>query len=193
MTIRPVAPADAPEVGHTLYHAFCGIADQHNFPHDFPSAEVAAQMAQMCIHNPDLEGFVAQSDDGEFLGSNFLWRQNAILGVGPISVNPQAQAKGVGRALMRAVIEAGCDAPGIRLVQDAFNTASLSLYASEGFEVVEPLVLVQGTPISQTITPGTEVRPLEANDYGPCNELCKRVHGFSRGAELQQLAAMFPA
>ena len=41
---------------------------------------------------------------------------------------------------MQAVMEDGKNAAGIRLVQDAFNTVSLPLYASLGFEVVEPLV-----------------------------------------------------
>ncbi|MBV9470875.1 MAG: GNAT family N-acetyltransferase [Abitibacteriaceae bacterium] len=116
MNIRPVTPADAENVGQIMYQAFCGIADQHNFPHDFPSAESAVQMAQMCIGSPDIIGFVAETESGEFLGSNFLWRQNSICGVGPITVAPDAQTKGVGRALMQAVVEAGRDTPGIRLV-----------------------------------------------------------------------------
>jgi hypothetical protein len=37
-------------------------------------------------------------------------------------------------------------AVGVRLVQDSFNTASLSLYASLGFEVKEPLALIEGMP-----------------------------------------------
>ena len=37
---------------------------------------------------------------------------------------------------MRAVIEAGKAAPSIRLVQDAFNTVSMPLYADLGFDYV---------------------------------------------------------
>ncbi|BCM94437.1 hypothetical protein IAD21_06344 [Abditibacteriota bacterium] len=194
MNIRPVTPADAVQVGQTVYDAFCGIADRHNFPHDFPSADSAMQMAQMCVHSPDLMGVVAESEDGEFLGSNFLWRQNSIYGVGPITVAPDAQAKSVGRGLMKAVIEAGADAPGIRLVQDAFNTTSMSLYASLGFEVVEPLVFMEGIPACKNQGASeTHVRLLEEKDYDACGELCQRVHGFDRNAELRQTAQMFPA
>jgi GNAT superfamily N-acetyltransferase len=193
MNIRPATPADAENVGPALYHAFCGVADRHRFPHDFPSAEGAMQLARMCVGSPDILGFVAEAEDGRFLGSNFLWRQDAICGVGPISVVPDAQGRGVGRALMGAVIEAGKDAAGIRLVQDAFNTASLSLYAGLGFEVKEPLVLMQGSPTGAAASPDTRVRPLEGRDHAACGELCRRVHGFDRSVELGQVAQVFPS
>ncbi len=96
----------------------------------------------MTISNPNISGFVAE-DRGKFLGSNFLWKQDSITGVGPITVDSDTQSKGVGRKLMQAVIEDGKNAAGIRLVQDAFNTVSMPLYASLGFEVVEPLVLIK--------------------------------------------------
>lgn len=193
MNIRPITPADAENVGKNLYSAFCGIADQHNFPHDFPSGDAAMQMAQMCIHNPDTLGIVAETESGEFLGSNFLWRHNPIYGVGPISVVPNAQSKGIGRELMNKVIEAGKEAPGIRLVQDAFNTTSLSLYASVGFEVKEPLVIMQGVPLDKaSVSPQTQVRLLAAEDYDACDALCQKIHGFDRGGELKFIAQMLP-
>jgi predicted N-acetyltransferase YhbS len=192
MNIRPVTPADTENCGRVLYRAFCGIADKHNFPHDFPSCDVAIQMADMSINNPNVDGFVAD-DDGRFLGSNFLWRHNRIAGVGPITVDPDVQAKGVGRKLMEAVIERGRDAAGIRLVQDAFNTTSMSLYAGLGFNVVEPLVIMQGVPAGESSSQNTEVRPLEEKDFDACAELCRKVHGFDRNNELREIAEMFPA
>jgi predicted N-acetyltransferase YhbS len=192
--IRSAAPEDAENVGHTIDKAFRGIADHHNFPHDFPSLDAAMQIAQMSLHNPHIVGFVAEDESGEFLGSNFLWRFDEIAGVGPITVNPDTQAKGVGRRLMQAVIKAGSAAPEIRLVQDAFNTVSMSLYASLGFNVVEPLVLMQGVPAgAQPLSPQTEVRALEAKDFADCAELCRIVHGFDRQSELTQISQMAPA
>jgi predicted N-acetyltransferase YhbS len=190
MNIRPITPADAEACGRILYEAFCGIADCHNFPHDFSSAEAAAQMAQMTINSSDVIGFAAE-EDGKLVGSNFLWKQNSVAGVGPITVDPNIQSKGVGRKLMQAVIESGQDADGIRLVQDAFNTASMSLYASLGFDIVEPLVIMQGNLTDASTN--AEVRPLEEKDYEACGELCRKVHGFDRNNELKQFAQMFPA
>jgi ribosomal protein S18 acetylase RimI-like enzyme len=190
MNIRPITPADSEACGRIIYEAFCGVADRHNFPHDFPSAEAAAQMAQMAINSPDIVGFAVE-DDGKFVGSNFLWKQNSVAGVGPITVDPNTQSKGVGRELMQAVIESGRDADGIRLVQDAFNTASMSLYASLGFDIVEPLVIMQGNLTNASAS--AEVRPLEEKDYEACGELCRQVHGFDRNNELKQMVKMFPA
>ena len=192
MNIRPVTTADAENCGRIIYKAFSGIADRHNFPHDFPSLEAALQIAQMSVNNPNIVGFVAETGDRQFLGSNFLWRLNEIGGVGPITVDPDAQAKGVGRRLMQAVIEGGKDMPGIRLVQDAFNTTSMSLYASLGFDVVEPLVIMQGNLAGESSSK-TEVRPLKEKDFENCAELCRKVYGFERSTELAQIAQMSPA
>lgn len=191
MKIRQVTAADTGNVAQVIYEAFGMIADRHNFPRDFPSLESAVGMAEMAINNPYVQGFVAENSDGRFLGSNFLWTHNRFAGVGPITVAPGAQASGVGRALMQAVIDAGQEAAGIRLVQDAFNTTSLSLYASLGFKVVEPLVLMQGIlqgePSQETL-----VRPLTEKDFDECAELCEQVHGFDRSREMAQFAQMLP-
>lgn len=192
VNIRPITSDDTENSARVIYSAFRGIADKHSFPHDFPTIESAMGMAQMAIGSPDIYGIVAEDENGKFLGSNFLWEHDAIKGVGPITVDPNVQAKGVGRSLMEAVIERGKDAMGIRLVQDAFNTASMSLYASLGFEVVEPLVIMQGIPIGEASS-NAEVRPIEKKDYEETAELCRKVHGFDRKNELKQIAQMFPA
>lgn len=192
MNIRPVTTADAENCGRTIYEAFVGIADKHNFPHDFPTMESAVQMARMCINSPQIYGFVAEDENGKFLGSNFLWEHDEIRGVGPITIDPNIQSKGVGKRLMQAVLERGKDAPGIRLVQDAFNTVSMPLYASLGFNVVEPLVIIQGNPTGE-VSSNAEVRPIEEKDFEQANELCRKVHGFDRGNELKQTSQAFPS
>lgn len=191
ITIRPITPADAEICGQIIYKAFCGIADRHNFPHDFPSAEHTQQFAQMLTGSPGVFGVAAESE-GKIIGSNFLWEQNEIAGVGPITVDPDAQASGVGRVLMQAVIDRSRASSGVRLVQDAFNTTSMSLYTSLGFDTKEPLVLISGA-LSGELPADVEVRPLMEEDYAACDELCRKIHGFSRVAELWGTAQMMPA
>lgn len=193
MKIRPITPDDAENCGRVIFEAFRGIDERHNFAYDFPSPEAARQMAAMCIESPDIYGFVAEDENGAFLGSNFLWEHDAICGVGPITIDPAAQSKGVGRRLMEAVIERGQKAPGIRLVQAAYNTVSMPLYASLGFEVVEPLVVIEGTPTGGETYPALEVRPLEERDLDECADLCRLIHGFDRANELKQTSQMFPS
>ncbi|MFL5665354.1 MAG: GNAT family N-acetyltransferase [Ktedonobacteraceae bacterium] len=73
---------------------------------------------------------------------------DAVAGVGPITVDLAFQGKGIGRALMTEVIKYARrnHIKSLRLQQDAFNVASLSLYASLGFEVKESVAVMQATP-----------------------------------------------
>ena len=189
LSIRPAAAADAAECGRITHAAFAAIADQHNFPHDFPSAEVAIGLAQMLIEHPGFYGAVAE-ENGRILGSNFLDERSPIGGIGPITVDPAAQNQGVGRRLMEAVMERATaqKMPGIRLVQDSYHNRSLCLYTSLGFVTREPLSVMQGPPLDARL-PGYEVRAATAEDAGACNALCQRVHGFARGGEVADAIA----
>lgn len=186
--LRPAAPEDAEECGRIIYEAFGGIAERHNFRPDFQTPEEGRQLAAAFIANPAVYGVVAE-EGGRVVGSNFLWEYNEVRAVGPVTVDPSTQARGVGRLLMRDVIERARGAAGVRLVQDSFNTASLSLYASLGFDVREPLVLIEGELKAETHG-GYEVRPMADEDHAACAELCRRVVGFDRANELRALAPM---
>lgn len=182
LDIRAATMPDAEACGRIIYEAFKDVSDSHGFPPDFPSVEAATQLAQAFIAHPAIFGVVAE-EDGRVIGSNFLTEGDAIRGVGPITVDPRAQGGGVGRRLMAAVLERGRGAAGIRLLQAGYNMRSLSLYASLGFEVREPVVVMAGRPASRP-APGVTVRRLTAEDLGACNALCERTHGISRSNEL---------
>jgi hypothetical protein len=85
---------------------------------------------------------------------------------------------------MDAILERGRDAAGIRLVQDAFNMGSMSLYASLGFEAKEPLVLMIGAP-KDPAPAGVAVRAMTSEDLDACARLCLAVHGIERTNELR--------
>jgi GNAT superfamily N-acetyltransferase len=183
VVIRGIEPADGDECARIVYKAFGAIQDHHQFPRDFPAFEAAVQLTSNFIAHPAIWGVVAEAD-GRILGSNFLDERGSITGVGPITVDPEAQGHGVGRRLMEAVMERGARARGIRLFQDSFNMQSLALYASLGFEVKEPAVVMNGTP-RNALPAGVEVRPLKDSDLEQCEQLCLRVHGFERMNELR--------
>ena len=189
VTIRPATPADTDVCARIIYEAFRGIAEHHRFPPDFPTLNDARQLCEVFITHPSIYGVVAERD-GEVVGSNFLDERDPIRGLGPITVDPQVQAHGIGRRLMQAVLERGRGAAGIRLLQDSFNTRSIALYASLGFDVREPVLLMTGTPKSSP--PGdVEVRRLGAADLDECAALCSRVHGFERNGELADAVKFF--
>ena len=186
ITLRPATPADAPELGRICYEAFGAIADQHNFPHDFPSVEVAQGLLSYLTGHPHMYGVVAEAD-GHIVGSNFMDERSTIAGIGPITVDPVGQDRGIGRALMGAVLERAAEKrfPGVRLVQAGYHMRSLSLYASLGFEVREPLACMIGEPLGLTI-PGRTVRSATADDLDGCNRVCRNVHGHDRSGDVQE-------
>jgi len=184
VTIRPMTQADVETCGRICFEAFKALADRHNFLLDFPSPEFSVQLATSLFASPHVYAAVAENETGAIIGSNYLWEYDSIRAVGPISVAPNTQAKGAGRKLMEAVMERGSGSEGIRLVQDAFNTASMSLYTKFGFDVKEPLVRIEGV-VKGNVPAGVEVRPIRETDMAQCAELCRRTHGIERTNELK--------
>ncbi len=184
LTLRARRPEDAEDCGSICYGAFKTIADQHNFPPDFPSSEVAGGLLTSLLSRDDVYSVVAEVD-GRVVGSNFLWENGSIAGVGPITVDPAGQNAAVGRRLMEDVLRRAEERniAGVRLCQAAYHNRSLSLYAKLGFDAREPLSNLQGPPIEQQI-PGYAVRSATEEDLDACNELCLRVHGHHREPEL---------
>jgi GNAT superfamily N-acetyltransferase len=185
IAVRKARPEDAPICGRICYEAFTKISTEHAFPPDFPSVEVATGILAMMFSHPGFYCVVAESH-GQILGSNCLDERCTIAGVGPITIDPEVQNKGVGRALMEAVLtrsaEHGCQ--GSRLLQAAFHNRSLSLYTKLGFDTREPISAMQG-PALKRPTPGYNVRPARISDLEECNRLCLSVHGHDRGGELR--------
>jgi hypothetical protein len=72
---------------------------------------------------------------------------------------------------------------GVRLVQSAYHSRSLSLYTKLGFDAQEPLSALQGSPMGVKI-PGYLVRSAGENDLEACNRLCVSIQGHDRRAEL---------
>jgi hypothetical protein len=186
VVVRTATPKDAPSSGQICYDAFSSINAAHGFPCDFPGPEVCSGLLSMMFSSPGIYGVVAETD-GRIVGSNVLDERSVIRGVGPLTIDPGAQNLGVGRKLMQAVIDRANErgAAGIRLVQAAFHSRSLSLYASLGFDIREPLSCMQGRTLERSI-PGCVVRPATPADAHDCNALSRRLHGFDRGNDLAQ-------
>jgi Acetyltransferase (GNAT) family len=128
---------------------------------------------------------VVAEQNGRIVGSNCLDERGPIGGLGPITIDPAAQNSGVGRQLMAAVMNRAAERNlmGVRLVQAAFHARSMSLYAKLGFDIQEPLVVMQGAAIKEA-TAGYAVRAAQPSDLEGCNALSQRVHGHHRSGEL---------
>lgn len=184
ITIRRALPSDAEACGRICYEAFTRLNQHHNFPPDFPSPEVAIGVLSHMFSSPRSFCVVAEQG-GKLLGSNCMDERSEIAGIGPITIDPAEQNSGAGRLLMKAVMDRAAERhfPGVRLVQAAFHNRSLSLYAKLGFDIREPLAVMQGTPIGH-VPAGHAVRAAATTDLEACDALCRRIHGHTRSGEL---------
>jgi GNAT superfamily N-acetyltransferase len=185
--IRSTRPEDAESCGHVAFRAHQAVAAAHNFPPEHPSVEFSIGMMQFKISDPHAYGSVAERD-GRIVGSIFLntFPPAPVAVIGPLTVDPAAEG-GVGTLLMEtALAEArrrGYER--VRLVQSPAHLRSLVLYTKLGFAVREPLLLMQGAPSKAALANGQTVRAARQEDLLACNNLCSRVHGFSREFELR--------
>jgi predicted N-acetyltransferase YhbS len=182
--LREANSEDARTLGEICFDAFRTVCDRHGFPADFPNADVPTGLFEHVIRRNDVYTVVAEID-GRIVGSNVLWENGEIAGVGPITVDPGVQGSAIGRRLMEDVLrrarERGFE--GVRLVQTPFNNLTMSLYSKLGFDVREPLSVMQG-PALNSKTPGYEVRAATMDDIDACDALCHQIHGHDRHGDL---------
>ena len=184
LRLRPGTVDDVTACATICYQAFKTIADAHNFTPDFPAVEVAIGVMGTLLSHPKFYSVVAEID-GQIVGSNFLDERNVIAGLGPITVDPTAQNRSIGRKLMENAHERAAKEkfPGVRLIQAGYHSRSLSLYTKLGYEVREPLACIQGSAVKIGIT-GCAVRKATESDLDACNRICQNIHGHDRSGEL---------
>ena len=184
IVLRRGRPEDAETCGQICYQAFSAISLHHNFPPDFPEPAIAIGLLSDLLSRKNVYSVVAEVD-GQVVGSNFLWETAAVAGVGPITVNPATQNVSVGRLLMDDVMLRARERGfvGIRLVQAAYHNRSLSLYTKLGFDVREPLSVIQGETLGIKVS-GRTARAASYTDIEACRQLSIRIHGLDRSEEL---------
>src|SRR5215217_4904138 len=188
----PAEPQHAHELGSICFEAFKEIHDRGCGTRDFPTEEIAQQVLGMLVEREDFYS-VSAIDDGRLVGSNFLSLMDPVAGVGPITVDLSYQGQGAGRILMQDVIKYAQrnNIEQVRLLQDSFNVASLSLYASLGFDVKDTVAFMQAAPAAEA---DDSVRPVAEPDLSAIEELAKRIYKNSRRNEVAAAAPYgFPA
>jgi predicted N-acetyltransferase YhbS len=186
VSVRLATPQDAEVCGRICYEAFAAINRRHNFPPDIPVPEAGIGLTQFLFSHPGYYSVVAESD-GRILGSSCMDERSVIAGIGPVTVDPAAQDRRVGRMLMEALTQRARDRrfAGVRLLQSAFHNRSLALYTKLGFASREPMSVMQGPPINAPLD-GCTVRAAIVEDLESANSLCRAVHGHDRAGELRE-------
>ncbi len=184
MTVEIVAaqPADAATLGRICYDAFRVVQARHGLPPDWESPAAAECALGLLIADPAVVAVMAIAA-GHIVGSNFLSHHDAWGGIGPLSVTPRWQGRGVGRALMTAVLAVAevREVPQVRLQQDAANMASLALYASLGFVARETTVVME---VRATGRPSSGVRAATGADLEEIARLSQQHLQLSRRQEV---------
>ena len=185
LKIRQATADDAGTCGRIFFDAFESIATRHSFPIEPGSPEFTDFQTKAMLATEGITGLVAIHAD-EIVGSGFADERDAIVGIGPVTVDPSAQNAGVGRAVMKALLdrERQRGVAGVRLVQTTYHYRSLALYAKLGFAVREPLSVFQGA-VPRNDGADRGARPATLTDVAACDGVCRRVHGHARSAELQ--------
>jgi predicted N-acetyltransferase YhbS len=189
--IRPIEERDAETCGRIGYEAHKAVSSTHGYPSEQPTEEYGIGLVKTLLGNPNSWGAVAENrETGKVLGSIFLHKfpPSPVAVVGPLTVHPSAEG-GVGKALMDAALgqarKQGREQ--VRLVQSPSHIRSFVLYTKSGFVLREPLLLIQGKPMTHEDRSNGDAHHVQTDgDISACGELCKEIHGFSREGELRQ-------
>lgn len=190
MPVRLFTPhaTDIPALAQICFDAFGTLQDRHGVERDFDTVETAGRVMGMFCSRPDIWG-VAARDSDEIVGSNFLQVSDPVAAVGPITVKPGVQSRGVGRALMDAVLRESRrrEITRVRLLQEAINTTSLSLYTKLGFRWREAVALMRLTP-----APADDpcVRALTGADLDAVDRISRRQYHATRVNECRVMLGM---
>lgn len=175
-----VSAQDCDEAGRLAFEAFKDIADRHGFPPEFKSIHEARASARWLTSQEPVLGFAVRRRALE--GVAYLSMIDEVAGIGPVAVDLSAQGQGTGRILMQACLDAAVKHghTRVRLMQDAFNVGSLGLYASLGFQVVEPLAIVATPPATAALA----IREADDEDLAELCRLYRERVGFDRSGEI---------
>jgi len=187
LELIPLQPQHVSDLARICHDAFASLHDRHGVPRDIADIETALMILSHVAAREDYTGIVAVLD-GRAVGSNFLLHADPVSGVGPITVDPAVQCRGIGREMMRWVLDEaerrGIRA--IRLFQEAINSTSLSLYSRLGFAwrgtaaAMQPAAAPADDP---------SIRPLSTADLEGIRALSEAAYGFSRAGDAAGLLA----
>ena len=131
---------DIPEVGRIGVEAFNDLMARHNRPPLYPDPQVGP-LAATAYQSIDPERSLVATEDGRIVGSVFYRKRGETVSVGPATVAPAAQGKGVGTKLFQAVIEHEPNAGSMRIMQDSLNLASFELLVRIGYALGEEVAM----------------------------------------------------
>ena len=206
---------DFQEMVEVMVEAFHYTQSKYGgLPEDLAEPPISSECLRDILeeHNKTLQGlsspyfyraFVAvDKKTKQILGFNAVGGEGRVGGVGPLAVKKEAMGKGVGRLLMKAVLDSCLPSDGseekrmhpfriregitsVRLVVNAHNPVAQSLYISLGFDAKMHLAVMCGlerTPSSPI--PSLRVRRMQISDFEECCKFQEWATGVTKSCQL---------
>ena len=190
--IRPLTTADLPgarRICCTAFGTFLGATDPENFwaDRDYVYGRFGAE---------HVASFAAE-EDGELVGSNFATRWGSVGFFGPITMRPERQGRGTGKALVEAVSdqfeEWGLSHAGLCTFPQ--SPLHLALYGKFGFRArfLTPIMIASTRPAGDAGS-WSCYSELAAGDRRGAEHACRELtdmlyDGLDLGAEIRTVTA----
>jgi GNAT superfamily N-acetyltransferase len=178
---------DIPDVGRIGVEAFNDLMARHNRPLLYPDPQVGP-LAATAYLSIDPERSLVATEGEKIVGSIFYRKRGETISVGPATVAPAAQFRGVGTKLFRTVIEREPNAGSMRIMQDSLNLASFELLVRIGYslgEEVAMFTLPAGFREERETDPA--VRVARTEDFAEILAMDKRLFGSDRRRDFEFL------
>lgn len=185
--IRRMTREDVAEVGRIGVEAFNDLMARHNRPPLYPNPQVGP-LAATAYLSIDPEHCVVATEQGKVIGSVFYRRRGDTVSVGPATVAPVAQGRGVGTKLFRRVIDDEPSARSMRIIQDSLNLPSFELLVRIGYslgEEVAMFTLPEG--FREERDSNAAVRVARAEDLGEIMAMDRKRFGSDRRRDFEFL------
>ena len=185
--IRRMTREDIPEVGRIGVEAFNDLMARHNRPPLYPDPQVGP-LAATAYFSIDAERSLVATEEGRVVGSIFYRRRGETVSVGPATVAPVAQGRGVGTKLFQTVIEREPNVQSMRIMQDSLNLASFELLVRIGYSLGEEVAMFTlPAGFREEHDPGGAVRVARAEDLADILAMDRRLFGSDRRRDFEFL------
>jgi len=167
--IRDMTKADIDRVGELLFEAFNSGAAKHGYAPKMQRVDVGKSWAWALLHYGSNNLLIAEVEN-RIAGICCLSPRGELGGVGPVVVDQHFQGCRIGSQLMNALLKKAEGLKSLRLIQEAFNAASFSLfYAADFMPVATLLDLYRTGGVEQRSGLSNNVSELMAQDIDAVN------------------------
>jgi GNAT superfamily N-acetyltransferase len=179
METRPARRDDLPALEGIFRAAVGELYMRHAFePPDLPRELFLRLHGHMLEHDP--ERFWVAGSGGRIVGFGAAIVRADVWFLSALFVEPEAQASGIGRELLRLVWDGGDPRIRRRLtIVDSFQPVSTGLYSQAGLLPVTPILSLAGRPTAVDVS---ELEPEEVNQRALA-ELDATAYGFDRALD----------